>query len=232
MRFGRYELYRSERDAIDDPSHYMGRLESLASILSGIPWILAGGLTIPLTLGGFYRRHFDVDVAFPVEEFPCVEASMRRAGYYLSTYFPMSLFGAFRCALSAPVRRDGWLVRRRPRKLKFREVRRGAPHLLTSIDALPYRISDGRFVTCDGRFAFPLVEPLVGHRFVTRHGHDIPCLHLHYVGAIKETIVEAKHTLDLQVIASRALPALPVIPRLPTIPALADQPPLTRSIPT
>lgn len=229
MRIGRYEWYRSERDAVDDPSLYMERLESLAAILDGIPWILAGGLTIPLTLGGFYRRHYDVDVSFPVEEFPRVVAAMRRAGYFLSTYFPMSLFGAFRCALSAPVRWNGWVVRRRPRKLKFREVAGGVPHLLTWVDALPYRITDGRFVTCDGRFDFPLVEPLVGHRMVTRHGHEIACLNLHYVGAIKEMIAEPKHSLDLQVIAGRAIPAIAA--RLPTVPAL-DQPPLTRSIPT
>jgi hypothetical protein len=203
MRLGRYELYRSERQAIDDPSLYMERLDELAGILEGIPWVLAGGLTIPLTLGAFYRRHYDVDVAFPVEAFPAIDGAMRRAGYYLSTYFPMSWFGRFRFALSVPVRANGWLVRRRPRKLKFKEKGggHGPPHLIASIDALPYRITNGRFVTCDGRFDFPLVRPLVGHHLATPRGYDIACLHLHYVGAIKETIAQPKHSLDLEVIA-------------------------------
>ena len=207
MKFGRYELYRSERDAVDEPSRYMRRLADLAQILDGIDWVLAGGLAIPLTLGGFYRRHYDVDVAFPVEEFPRVEAAMARAGYYLSTYFPMSVFGRMRFAASIPITWESRLVRRRPRKLKFRELSavEREPHLITEVDALPYRIENGRFVTCDGRYDFPLERPLVGHRLQTSRGHQIACLNLHYVGAIKETIDHPKHTLDLKVIRNSSV---------------------------
>lgn len=80
---GRFHLLRDGQTPAEDPSLYLERLGELAAILTDVPWLLAGGLAIPLTLGGFYRRHYDVDVAFPLEAFPGVDAAMRRAGYYL-----------------------------------------------------------------------------------------------------------------------------------------------------
>jgi hypothetical protein len=186
-----------------DETGCMARLATLARTLRGLPWLLAGGLTIPLKLGSFYRTHSDIDVIFPMEDFTRIDAAMRRAGYYLSTYFPMSLFGAFRFAISVEVSVDGWLVRHRPRKLKYRSMsgdsERGAE--LHSMDACPYRIVDGRFVTCDGRFSFPLDRPLAGHRVTTSDGDEIACLDLHFVAAIKQRYDDPKHALDLSVVA-------------------------------
>jgi hypothetical protein len=198
----RFRIQRSEQPSAEEPSAYLARLEELASILQGIPWLLAGGLTIPLRLGRFYRRHYDVDVAFPVEAFPDVDRAMRRAGFYLSTHFPMSLHGRLRFAVSVPLRHDGWLARRRPRKLKYRDESgaRAAPHLLSAVEALPYRIEDGCLRTSDGRHRLPLVRPLAGHR--ARAGsHEIDCLDLHYVAALKRGRGESKHALDLSVVA-------------------------------
>ena len=189
----------------ENPSAYPRRLGELAEILDGIPWLLAGGLAIPMTLGRFYREHYDIDIAFPLEEFPRVDVALRRAGYYLTTSRPMSLFGWLRCALSVPVRVDGPFVRHRPRKLKYRDATgaRRAPHLLSVIEVLPYRVVEGMWVTCDGRYRMPLVRPLAGHRTVTSAGHQIACLDLHYVGETKKRISEPKHTIDLAVIAGR-----------------------------
>ena len=181
---------------------YLQRLGELAGVLSGIPWLLAGGLTIPLRLGRFYRRHYDVDVAFPVESFGDVDQAMRGAGFSLSPHFPMSGHGRFRFAVSVPLRHDGWLARRRPRKLKYRDATgmRAAPHLLAAVEALPYRIEDGCLRTCDGRHRLPLVRPLAGHRAQVG-SHEIQCLDLHYVSALKRGGGDPKHALDLSVVA-------------------------------
>ena len=189
----------------EQSSCYLKRLGELAAILDGVPWLLAGGLAIPMTLGRFYREHYDIDVAFPLEEFPKLDAAMRGSGYYLTTSRPMSLFGSFRFALSVPVRADGPFVRHRPRKLKYRDATgaRRSPHLLSVIEVMPYRVIDGVWTTCDGRFRFPMVRPLAGHRATTEAGYEIACLDLHYVGEIKKRIDEPKHALDLDVIAGR-----------------------------
>jgi hypothetical protein len=207
MRLGRCLITAGDDDGAEDPAGYPERLAELARTLRGMPWLLAGGLTIPLQLGGFYRAHSDIDVAFPLEAFPDVTRAMERAGYFLSTYFPMSFFGAWRHALSVPVRHDGWLVRRRPRKLRFLDGTgtRQSPHLLSAIDALPYRVVDGCFATCDGRYRFPLVRPMTGHRFTTTGGDEISCLDLHYVTAIKQRLDGSKHALDVSMVA-RHLP--------------------------
>jgi hypothetical protein len=208
QRIRRIRLLRDGVRPAEASSHYMERLGELARILAGIPWLLAGGLSIPLTLGRFYRRHYDIDVAFPLEEFPRVDDAMRRAGYYLTTNRPLSLFGALRCSLSVPVRVDGPFVRHRPRKLKYRDATgtRGHPNLLAVVEAMPYRIVDGCFASCDGRYRIPLVHPLEGHRIVTPAGHTIACLGLHYVGETKKRAPDAKHTMDLAVIAARREP--------------------------
>lgn len=198
----RFRIHRPEQPSAEDPAEYHARLDELAGILTGIPWMLAGGLTIPLRLGLYYRRHHDVDIVFPVEAFGSVDDAMRRAGYFLSTHFPMSLHGRMRFAVSVPLRHDGWLARRRPRKLKYRDATglRPPPHLLHAVEALPFRIVDGCIATCDGRFRFPLVRPLAGHR-VRVGAHEIDCLDLDYVTAIKRAYRGSKHALDLSVVA-------------------------------
>jgi hypothetical protein len=204
MKLGHLSLLRGATPPAEGVGHYPARLDELASLLHGLPWLLAGGLTVPLTLGRFYRRHYDVDIAFPVEEFRAVHRAMRRGGYYLSTYFPLSLFGRLRFALSVPIDPDGWLARHRPRKLKFRDDtgRRCAPHLLSIVEALPYRVVDGSFTSLDGRQRIPLDRPLAGHRFTTASGREITCLDLHYVAVLASQRHHPKHALDLTVIAN------------------------------
>lgn len=202
VNLGPVQLRRDPHESAEDPSAYMARLEELAEVLHGIPWMLGGGLAIPVTIGRFYRKHFDLDIVFPVEAFADVEAAMRRAAFRLWTYFPFSLFGRMRSSIHLPVRASGWLARRRMRKLKFRDAsgRRQAPHLLSVIEAYPYRIENECLVTCDGRHRIPLIHPIVGHRHRTRRGHEIACFDLSYVAYFKVLKREPKHAVDLDVI--------------------------------
>lgn len=173
-------------------------------MLDGLPWALAGWLAIPVTIGRFYRPHYDVDIIFPHEAFGDVEQAMRAADFGLWTYFPFSLFGRVRGALHVPVTSSGPIVRRRTRKLKFRDAsgRRRAPHLLSLIEALPYRIESDHIVTSDGRHRIPMQVPVIGHRHRTPSGYEIPCYHLHYVAYYKYPKTEPKHAEDLAIIES------------------------------
>jgi hypothetical protein len=203
MRVGRVTIFRNPCPPAEPVGSYDERLSDLAAMLRGIPWLLAGGLAVSSTLGRYYRPHHDVDIAFPVEYFGAIEDAMRRGGYYLSTHFPISLFGFARFSISVPLRSDGWLARRRMRKLKFRDHtgRRRTPHLLGVVEALPFRVQDGCVVTCDGRHRLPLVRPLAGNRFCTLAGDEIHCLDLHYATALLPKHREPKHALDLAMIA-------------------------------
>jgi hypothetical protein len=187
MRLGRWEIRRREPDVGEAPEVYENRLRELARILHGVPWMLGGGLAVPLTLGHFYRRHYDVDILFPWTAFPAVEAAMRCAGYDLSTHFPMSLFGAFPFAVHVPYTSEGWLSRWRTRKLKFRDASGGrfSPHLLAVVEAFPFRIEGNEYVSCDGRHRHRLVRPLLGHQHDLGDGISIQCIDLHYVDKLK-----------------------------------------------
>jgi hypothetical protein len=202
VRIGPWQLRRDDPDSAEDPSAYMDRLEELAEVLHGLPWMLGGGLAIPVTLGRFYRSHYDLDIVFPVEAFPDIEAAMRRASFQLWTYFPFSLFGRVRSAIHLPVRAGGWIAQRRMRKLKFRDAsgQRRRPHLLSLIECYPYRLEDNCIVTCDGRHRIPLIHPIVGHRHTTSRGHEIACFDLSYVAYFKVLKREPKHAEDLNVI--------------------------------
>jgi len=202
VRLGSADLRQDTPPCAEAHARYWDRLHELAAVLDGVPWLLAGGLAIPVTLGRFYRDHFDIDIIFPLEAFEVVEERMRAGGFRLWTYFPYSLFGRARGALHIPVRAGGWLARRRMRKLKFRDAsgRRKPPHLLSVIEALPYRIENGQYVTCDGRHRIPMAAPLRGHRYTTPAGHHIDCYHLSYVAYYKHLKTEPKHGEDLAVI--------------------------------
>lgn len=206
------ELYRPP--VAEDPSVYWDRLSELAAILDGLPWALAGGLAVPVTTGSFYRRHYDVDIIFPWAAMPEIEAAMRRARFELRTHFPFSFFKMLRGALHVSVSSTGALVRRRMRKLKFRDTS-GRRHLpFAIVEAFPYWIEDGMMISCDGHQRVPLTKPLIGYRHVTPGGPEIPCHDLDYVAACMRGRREPKHARDLSVIAEHLRLPLPSAPRL------------------
>lgn len=174
------------------------RIGELAAVLSGIPWVLGGGLAIPFTLGEFQRVHEDVDLLFHDQHFPDIERAFARAGYALWQRYPMSFFGALRGTFEVRLSQASLPARIRRRKLQFRPFDNGlAPTKLPrSVDALPFCIRDGWLRTCDGRRQVPLTVPVVGHVARSGAGHAIPCLHLTYVAHLKAGRREPKDLQD------------------------------------
>jgi hypothetical protein len=183
------------------PELQRARVEELAAMLVGIPWILGGGLAIPLTRGEFHRDHTDIDLLFDDAEFPRIEQRFADYGFSLWQHYSMSFFGHFAGAWHLRVRSDGFLARIRRRKLKFRtpDPRPDSVRLQT-VDALPFRIHDGRIITCDGRHSYPLTRPLVGHVAHSAAGHPIPCLSFEYVALLKGPRREQKDLEDFAII--------------------------------
>lgn len=204
MNAGLRWRWRQER-VEEAPEVYRERIESLAEILHGLPWVLGGGLAIPFTRGEFHRPHIDIDLLFEHDVFPDVEAAFARAGYDLWQHYTMSLFGAFTGAWHVRVRHDHPLVRLRTRKLKFRDRTGSRPPLLATVDALPYRIADGRLCTCDRRHCYPITRPLVGHRVRTAAGFEIPCLDFEYVALLKGRRRDHKDLVDFALIRDAGL---------------------------
>jgi hypothetical protein len=209
VRIGRLDVRLHVPDQADDPARYWEQLDELAAILHGTPWALAGGAAVAVTIGRFYRPHYDIDIVFPLTAFAEIERAMLRADFQLYTHYPLSLLGLVRGAVHVPVRATGRLAQRRLRKLKFRDVsgRRSPP--LAIVEAFPYVTDDTHYFTCDGRHRFPLSRPIVGHVHITSAGHAIPCYDLEYVAHYKWSKAEPKHFEDLAVIADHQSSAGP-----------------------
>lgn len=171
-------------------------ISDIAAILDGIPWVLGGGLAVPMTLGSFARYHDDVDLLFDDAVFPQVEAAFARAGFALWQRFPMTFFGAWPGAIELRVHQGDLLPRLRRRKLQFHRDGAAPLGVLRTVDALPFRIVDGVLCTCDRRQRVPLTLPLVGYVARTPAGHAVPCLHLSYVAILKGGRREPKDLLD------------------------------------
>lgn len=192
----RWRRKQSESRTVDDAT-LRRRISELAAILDGIPWVLGGGLAVPMTLGSFTRSHYDVDLLFDDAQFPAIERAFTKAGFALWQRFPMSVFGRLRGAFELRVHEHWLLPRLRRRKLQFRaDV--GHESQLQVVDALPFRIVDGVLCTCDRRQRVPLTVPLVGHVARTAAGHEVPCLHLSYVAMLKGGRREPKDLHDYE----------------------------------
>jgi hypothetical protein len=183
------------------PSLQRARVEELAAILVGIPWILGGGLAIPFTRGEFHREHSDIDLLFDDAEFPRIEERFQQYGFSLWQHYSMSLFGFLAGAWHVRVKSTGVLACLRRRKLKFRTRDPQEESVrLQSVDALPFRIRNGRINTCDGRHSYPMTRPLVGHIAHSAAGHPIPCLSFEHVALFKGPRREHKDLQDFAII--------------------------------
>lgn len=58
-------------------------LDNLAKNLAGLEWMVAGGLSIPLTTGKFYRNHEDLDILVKKEHLSGLVKAIQTSGYAL-----------------------------------------------------------------------------------------------------------------------------------------------------
>lgn len=183
-----------------DPGPYVRAVEALGRLLTPDTWALAGGLVVPISVGGFYRRHTDIDIVMPLARLDEVVSAFRRNGYQLYTNWAASHHSRG-ILLQCRVRSDGAMLRLRPRRLYVKRTgpARGSP-LLEKIDLYPYRERDGYLETCNTRRK-------LARRTMQRSSlrpFDIPgqvtCLHLDNVASLKSFRTGAKHRLDCAVI--------------------------------
>lgn len=194
----RHRRQRAEADPAPpgDPARYWLALDRLAALLDGLPWLVAGGLAIPLTLGRFYRWHKDIDIVLPFDRIGDMDDAMRRGGYHLTTRLRFHL-GRRRLETLLPIRGRGLVIRLRQRKLRFVPRRpRGGRLVPARIDAMPYVEREGCIQACNSRLRVPFTEPLEGHRVTLPGGRQVGCLHLHYARALMRRPDTPVHRLD------------------------------------
>lgn len=182
-----------------DASPYVSALEALSRLLAPDSWALAGGLAVPVSVGRFYRRHADIDIALALHRMPEVVNAFRSGGYRLCTCWSVSHGGRgilFECRIKS----DGALMRVRQRHLYVKRRTPGAAGLLDKIDLYPYRIRGDRFETCNThRLLAGRAIQRSSLRPFGRPGH-IACLHLDNIALLKSSRSGPKHRLDCAVI--------------------------------
>jgi len=183
-----------------DAAPYLNAIEHLGRMLAPDTWALAGGLVIPISVGGFYRRHTDIDIVMPLARLCDVVDAFRAGGYELYTNWSVSHHSRG-ILLQCRVRSDGGLVKMRPRRLyvKRREPAMDEP-LLEKIDLYPYRERDRGLETCNTRRV--LSRRTMQRSALAPFGRpgDVQCLHLDNVASLKSLRSGTKHRLDCMVI--------------------------------
>lgn len=192
---------KDERVLADtDARPYLGALEALTRMLPPAAWALAGGLVVPISVGGFYRRHTDIDIVMPMTRFTDVVDAFRANGYALYTSWSVS-HRSRGILLQCRMQNGSRLVRLRPRRLYVKPAdEAGGDPLLAKIDLYPYYDRGGCLVTCNSRRVLPgRTMQRSSLAAFARAGH-VNCLPLEHVASLKASRSGAKHRLDCAVI--------------------------------
>lgn len=183
-----------------DAGPYVRAVQALVGLLTPDTWALAGGLVVPISVGGFYRRHTDIDIVMSLARFDDVVNAFRRNGYRLYTNWTVSHHSRG-VLLECRVRSADAVVRLRPRRLYVKRTAppRGGP-LLEKIDLYPYREQDGYLETCNTRRK--LTRRTMQQSSLRPFGSpgQVTCLHIENVASLKSFRTGAKHRLDCAVI--------------------------------
>jgi hypothetical protein len=201
VEFLPYRRNPKQPSPCEESSRYFEALDIVAEMLDGLPWMLAGGLSVPVTLGTFYRAHRDVDIVIPIEDFERLDTTLRGRGYALVMRFPIS-WRRHGLVLQIWTRASGLLVRKRCQRLSFVDRTRedGPECFVAKIDVYPFRFANGVLETCDYSHGVDATTPLVGRRVTLASGRVVPCLNLHYVDRLKAFRGGLIHRIDRAVI--------------------------------
>lgn len=186
-----------------DHTEHFDALDRLSRILDGLPWLVAGGLAIPLTIGRFYRAHGDIDIVCPLARLRQIDDAMRGAGYRLTTGVRYDI-GRRRVETRIPLRAGGLLIRLRKRRLRFNSRVPQRNRLLDTITVMPYREGVDWIEACNTRRRVRREAPIEGCRVSLPGGRDVGCLNLHYARALMSFRHTLVHRMDLAVL-ERAL---------------------------
>lgn len=184
---------------LPDTADYYRVLGALARTLAGQPWMVVAGCAVPLTLGRFYRRHQDLDIAVPVEALPRIAAALQHDGYTLTTRLLRTrAWRRIDLEIRLRVGPDSFWLRRVPRHLKFHAP--ASVGFAACIDLFPYVLTDNELLIPGERLCIPRRDPLQGAvRLPT--GVEVAVEHLYYVGAVKSRRRHARDELDLRMMA-------------------------------
>lgn len=178
-----------------DEAYYFESIHALCRMLDEIPWLLAGGLAVPFTLGGFFREHDDIDIMVPCASMPAACIQFRSAGYQL---FKRVIFShnARSIVVRYPVE-PGTEVRPNLNYAMLRLKDQSKYRILDKIDIHPYQIKDG---ILESDYRGPMLEvsdSVQSLSIKTGHKTQFKCLDLRYVARLKQARHGTKHQIDL-----------------------------------
>ena len=178
-----------------DETFYFESVHTLCLILKDVPWLLAGGLAVPFTLGRFFREHNDIDVMVPFTSMPSACVQFRSAGYQLYKRVIAS-HNTRSVIIRYPVRN---ITKIKP-NLNCSMLRikgDGQYGILDKIDMHPFETKNGVLLS---DYRGPILEvnaPLHSDPIETGLDTQFQCLALSYVARLKRVRHGVKHQIDL-----------------------------------
>ncbi len=178
-----------------DAAYYFESLHTLCRIMDNVPWLLAGGLTVPFTLGKFFREHHDIDIMVPFTSMARVTVKFRSAGYRLFKRVIVS-HNARGFVVRYPVREIAGI--KPSLNCAMLKVKGHCVHqILRKIDIHPYQITDGVLLSDYRGPALAVNRSIKGCPIETGHDTQFRCLDLPYVARLKQARHGVKHEIDL-----------------------------------
>ncbi len=197
IKFVRYDANSLVLEELSDIEPLQKAIDETSRMLHGEDWLLGGGVAVALALGGFYRRHSDLDLIIEKNSLSGVCEKMASNGYGLYTRKLMK-HGRFGLCLFVRVHPRGLLVARHPRRLCFARFDGGIENAyLAKLDVYLFEETRTQYIALDRGRILEKIVPVRGCEYTTQSGYAMRCLNLYYVEKFSAGRGGARHLLDI-----------------------------------
>ena len=183
-------------------------LDELAKMLpQEIPWTLSGGIAIPLTLGKFYRNHYDIDIAFPESSLKDIVSNIEKHNYKLaSRAMMMHTYRNQKLSIYKFMNVDEALSKRKSNMdLRLVKIKDGEivphSHPLHYIALFPHHYDTklGCIISNEDNLRVPF-DYLDGGTYITKSGKEMKLVNLLYSDLIRQKKKDKTSQLDREMI--------------------------------
>lgn len=197
------ESKKIETISTEEKKSLENHLDELAGTIGdSFPWVLSGGLAIPLTTGEFYRKHDDIDLGIDEKDFKRFLEVVRPQGYdlFLRPFMcklpkgkKLDLYQktSIKKALNSPKTRMRVLRVDTNGRIDFRG------NILDYFDVYLHRVEEEMLITRRGGIAIPSAKA-IGPPYQTISGRQIIPRGLEYTKILKSKKTKEVDNLDLE----------------------------------
>ncbi len=191
----------TDRMSSENISYLNNTLDRLGESFRDVEWMVAGGLSIPLSTGTFYRKHEDLDIAIPKSDLSKCALSAQNIGYLLFSRVAMAKTAkSSRIYLYEelnPIKLPTKLKRLKLIKIDERGRIQDHETIDHHIDIWPYEVQEEHIKDVYGRYTFP-AEKLKGRIYRTPNGTQVQIQDLKLTHELKVTESNKKSGIDTQ----------------------------------